>query len=158
ILDPVKKTATKMVRPNFQGGPGRGGPGGPGRGPGPGGPGGPPPNVDRNGSRRHDAANESLGQKTINSVLADGTRVTRTIPAGRVGNQAPIQVTSERWYSSQLKLNLLVKNNDPQHGQNTTTVSNINVSEPDASLFQVPADYTVKETGRGRGGDRGSRR
>jgi len=158
VLDPVKKIARKTVRRNFQG-PGRG----PGRGPGgPSGPGGNPPqnNAGPNGPQRggNDVSTQSLGQQNIEGILVNGTLVTRTIPAGRVGNQGPIQVTSERWNSPDLKLNLLVKNNDPMRGQNTTTVSNINRNEPDPSLFQVPSDYTVQDMSRGRGGRGGGPR
>jgi hypothetical protein len=159
VLDPAHKTARKMVRPNAQGGPGRG-PGGPGRGPA--GPGGNPPqnNGGTNGPQRgrnNNSSSQSLGQMNIEGILVNGTLVTRTIPAGQVGNQSPIQVTSERWYSPDLKVNLLVKNNDPMRGQNTTTVSNINRNEPDPSLFQVPSDYTIQDMSRGRGGRGGPR-
>jgi hypothetical protein len=144
ILDPANKTATKFTRR-----PGRGGgpPGaGPGRG-GRGGPNGPGPRQNQN------VNNESLGSQNIEGILAQGTRVTRTVPSGAVGNQNPIHVTSERWYSPDLKLNLLVKNNNPLAGQNTTTLSNIRREEPDASLFQVPADYTIQDAApRGRRG------
>ena len=78
-----------------------------------------------------------------------GTRITRSIPAGTVGNQQPIQVTNERWYSPDLKLNILVKSVDPMRGTNTTTLSNIRCDEPAASLFQVPADYTVQDPPKG---------
>ena len=75
-----------------------------------------------------------------------GTRVTRTIPAGKVGNQNPIIVTSERWYSPDLKLNLSVKNTDPMRGTNSTTLTNIRRDEPAASLFEVSSDYTSEGT------------
>jgi hypothetical protein len=92
-------------------------------------------------------ATESLGNQTIEGLFVEGTRVTRTIPAGTVGNQQPIQITSERWHSPELKLNLLVKNIDPMRGTSTTTLTNIRRDEPSPSLFQVPADYTVQEMG-----------
>ena len=62
-----------------------------------------------------------------------------------MGNQNPIIVTSERWYSPDLKLNLSVKNTDPMRGTNSTTLTNIRRDEPAASLFEVSSDYTVKE-------------
>lgn len=156
VLDPARKIARKMPRPRFlqrgPGGPGRGGaangpgPGGPGRGPG----GNPPQTGTARGPRPERRQNssvtsESLGSQNIEGHLVQGTRVTRTIPAGTVGNQNPIQVTSERWYSPDLQINLLVKNVDPMRGTNTTTLSNIRRDEPAASLFQVPSDYTVQE-------------
>ena len=81
----------------------------------------------------------------MEGVYVEGTLVTRTVPSGTVGNQQPILITGERWYSPDLKLNVLVKNTDPTRGQNTTTLTSIRRDEPAPSLFQVPADYTVQE-------------
>jgi hypothetical protein len=148
VLDPTRKTARKIVMPKFERGPGRGGkPPLPKELAGPKGPGG------GNGPRRQNAniTTESLGSQNIEGVLVQGTRVTRTIPAGTVGNQDPIQVTSERWYSPDLQLNLLVKNVDPLRGTNTTTLSNISRAEADPTLFQVPSDYTIQDASKGKG-------
>jgi hypothetical protein len=86
---------------------------------------------------------EQLGAKTISGLSATGTRMTRTIPAGEIGNQNPIQVVTERWYSSDLQLPLLTTHNDPMMGTMTVKLVNINRGEPDASLFQVPSDYKL---------------
>jgi len=91
------------------------------------------------------ATTESLGTQTINGVLAEGTRTTRTIPAGAIGNMKPIVITVERWYSPDLLTVVKMERNDPRMGQTTFQLTNIQRQEPDASLFQVPADYTVKE-------------
>jgi hypothetical protein len=92
---------------------------------------------------------ESLGTQTINGVSAEGTRVTRTIAAGEIGNDKAIQVVSERWYSPELQIVVKSVRSDPRFGTTTYTVTNIQRSEPEASLFAVPADYTVKEGGAG---------
>ena len=42
----------------------------------------------------------SLGTQTIGGVTAEGTRYTRTIPAGQIGNAKPIVIVTERWYSA----------------------------------------------------------
>jgi hypothetical protein len=86
---------------------------------------------------------ESLGTQTIEGVAAEGTRVTFTIPAGKIGNDRPIVTVNERWYSPELQTVVLSKNSDPRIGETTYRLTNINRSEPDPSLFQVPADYTV---------------
>jgi hypothetical protein len=39
----------------------------------------------------------SLGQKTLAELQATGRRTEYTIPAGRMGNEQPINVTSEQW-------------------------------------------------------------
>lgn len=90
----------------------------------------------------------SLGTQTINGISAQGTRTIRTIPAGEIGNQKPISITVERWYSADLQTYVLVKHSDPMMGDTVYQLTNIQRTEPDASLFQVPADYTVKQ-GRG---------
>lgn len=94
-----------------------------------------------------DVSTESLGTKTILGLPATGTRVTRTIPAGQIGNAKPIVVTTERWMSTDLQIPLSMTHTDPMMGTMTTTVTSVTRGEPDASLFQVPSDYKI-ETGR----------
>ena len=88
---------------------------------------------------------ESLGNQTIAGVVASGTRVTRTIPVGEIGNDRPINVVSETWYSDDLQMVVMSKHSDPRSGDTTYTLSNVQRTEPAASLFAVPADYTVQE-------------
>jgi hypothetical protein len=90
---------------------------------------------------------ESLGTQTIEGVQAEGTRVTFTIPAGKIGNERPIVSVNERWYSPELQAVVLSKNTDPRMGETTYRLTNIVRSEPDSGLFQLPSDYTVKEGG-----------
>ena len=42
---------------------------------------------------------------------------------------------------------LLSKTEDPQSGEQTMKLINIQTSEPDPSLFQIPPDYNVKDDG-----------
>ena len=88
---------------------------------------------------------EQLGTTTIDSVQAVGTRTTATIPAGQIGNDRDINIVSERWYSPDLKMTVLSKRTDPRMGETDYSLTQINRSEPDPSLFQVPSDYTVTE-------------
>jgi hypothetical protein len=88
---------------------------------------------------------ESLGSQTINGVLAEGTRYTRTIPAGRVGNDKPVTIVNEEWYSPELQLIVQSKRSDPFVGESTYNVTNIQRTAPNAALFAVPSDYTVKD-------------
>jgi hypothetical protein len=90
---------------------------------------------------------EDLGSQTINGVVATGTRYTHTIPAGQIGNEKAISVVSEQWYSADLQMVVKSTRTDPRSGTTTYTVSNIQRSEPAASLFAVPSDYTVTEGG-----------
>jgi hypothetical protein len=95
---------------------------------------------------------EDLGTQMIAGVSAQGTRYTRTIPAGQIGNEKPITIVSEHWYSSDLQMTLMSKRSDPQFGETTYTLTNIQRAEPAASLFAVPSDYTVQEGHMGRHG------
>ena len=88
---------------------------------------------------------EDLGTQTIAGVTAQGTRITRTIPAGQIGNEKPITIVRETWYSNDLQTTVMSKRNDPWSGETTYTLTNIQRTEPAASLFAVPADYTVTE-------------
>jgi hypothetical protein len=95
---------------------------------------------------------ESLGTQVVNGVNADGTRTTHTIAAGEIGNDKPIQVVSERWYSPDLQTVVKSTRSDPRFGTTTFSLTNIQKAEPAAALFTVPADYTVKAGGPGHRG------
>jgi hypothetical protein len=86
---------------------------------------------------------ESLGTQTIEGVTAEGTRSVITIPAGQIGNERPIEIVSERWYSPELKVLVMSRHVDPRFGETTYRLSNIVLGEPAASLFEVPSDYEV---------------
>lgn len=90
---------------------------------------------------------ESLGKQNIEGVEADGKRVTITIAAGEIGNDAPISIVSETWYSSDLQTVVMSKHSDPRTGEHTYRLTNISRSEPAHSLFELPGDYTVKDSG-----------
>jgi len=90
---------------------------------------------------------ESLGTQNIEGVATEGTRVTITLPAGMVGNEQPINIVNESWFSSELHTLVMSKHSDPRFGETTYRLTNISRSEPAHSLFEVPADYTVKAGG-----------
>ena len=88
---------------------------------------------------------QDLGRQTIEGVEAEGTRTTITIPAGEIGNERPIEIVTERWYSPELQLVVMSRHSDPRTGETTYKLTNINRAEPAKSLFEVPSGYTVKE-------------
>jgi hypothetical protein len=88
---------------------------------------------------------EQLGKQTIEGVEAEGTRTTITIPAGEIGNERPIEIVSERWYSPELQLIVMSRHSDPRTGETTYKLTNINRAEPAKSLFEVPAGYTITD-------------
>ena len=101
----------------------------------------------RGGAARQNIKTESLGRQTIEGVPADGTRTTMTIPAGQLGNEQPIQMVTERWYSPDLQTVVLSKHTDPRMGETVSKLANVSRSEPPNSLFEPPADYKVAEAG-----------
>lgn len=137
FLDPTAKTARKT--PSFD------------RAPPPFRPPGPPPNAERK--------TESLGKQAIEGVEAEGTRTTITIPAGKIGNDRPLEIVSERWESAELQVVVLSKHSDPIAGETIYRLTEIKRAEPARSLFEIPSDYTLEQAGPGRSpwGDRRKR-
>jgi len=88
---------------------------------------------------------ESLGKQMVAGVEAEGTRTTVTIPAGRIGNVQAIQIVSEKWYSPALQVVVMETRSDPRFGTTTYQLTNLNQTEPDPALFQVPSNYTMQE-------------
>jgi hypothetical protein len=100
----------------------------------------------RSGGPNANEKKEDLGKQMIEGVEAEGTRTTVTIPAGEVGNERAIEIVSERWYSPELQLVVMTRHSDPRTGETTYKLTNINRTEPVKSLFEVPSDYTIKES------------
>lgn len=88
---------------------------------------------------------ESLGKQTIEGVEAEGVRITVTIPTGQIGNDRPIEIVSERWEATELKVVVLSKHKDPRFGETIYRLTNINRAEQPKSLFELSADYKVIE-------------
>ncbi|MFL6254086.1 MAG: hypothetical protein ACJ74T_03615 [Pyrinomonadaceae bacterium] len=105
-----------------------------------------PPGPGPEGSEEN-VKTESLGKRTIEGVEAEGTRTTIEIPLGRIGNDRPLEIVSERWYSPELQVVVLSSHKDPFAGENIYRLTNINRAEPAPALFEVPADYTIVEGG-----------
>jgi hypothetical protein len=89
---------------------------------------------------------EELGEQTVQGVLAKGTRRTTTIPTGAIGNDRPIVSVTEEWISPELKVVVQRTVKDPQMGETSYRLENLNRAEPLKSLFEVPSGYEVKET------------
>jgi hypothetical protein len=86
---------------------------------------------------------EDLGAQTMEGVQVTGVRTTRTIPVGEIGNDRAISIVTEVWTSPDLKTIVYSKRSDPRMGQQTFKLTNVVRSEPDASLFTVPADFKI---------------
>ncbi len=92
---------------------------------------------------KYETRTEELGVQSIEGVEATGTRTITTIPAGDIGNERPIEIVYEKWYSKELQLVVMSKHSDPRFGEQTYRLTNIQRSEPDPSLFEVPQGYKV---------------
>ena len=92
-----------------------------------------------------DVKKESLGKQVIEGVECTGTKESSTVPAGAVGNDRAIETVTERWYSSELQLDVMTKTTDPRFGETTYRLGNIVRAEQPRSLFEVPADYKLEE-------------
>jgi len=85
-----------------------------------------------------------LGQQSFDGVIATGTRTTTVIAAGAIGNEQPITIVSEEWFSNDLKVLVMTKHSDPRAGETTYKLTGIIRAEPNPSLFELPAGTTVK--------------
>jgi hypothetical protein len=112
---------------------------------------GPPPAEASESSGR--AEEESLGTRSIEGLTAEGTRRIVTLPEGVVGNERPIQIVSERWYSPEVQAQVATSHSDPRFGESRYRLTDVDRREPDKALFEVPRDYTIQE-GPLRGSDR----
>jgi hypothetical protein len=90
---------------------------------------------------------QDLGTQMVEGIAAEGTRTTTVIAAGSIGNEQPITIVSEQWFSLDLQVFVMTKHSDPRSGETAYRLANIVRGEPDPTLFEVPADYTVKEGG-----------
>ena len=88
-----------------------------------------------------DVKQQALPDGSIDGVACERILQTETIPAGSIGNERAIVVTSQTCASPELHLLLMRKRNDPRYGTTNYQLTGIQRSEPDASLFKVPSDF-----------------
>jgi len=74
-------------------------------------------------------------------VPVHGVRQTQTIPADASGTGRNIVVTDEYWYSEELRINMLIKHNDPRMGSGIMTVTQVSRREPNPGMFEIPPGY-----------------
>jgi hypothetical protein len=86
---------------------------------------------------------ENLGEQMILGFRTRGTRVITTLPVGQIGNDRPIDIVSEQWFSSDLEMVMRSSHHDPWAGEFTTTVTKVSRGDQPASLFQIPPAYTL---------------
>ena len=102
------------------------------------------------GHRVEEPVVESLGTQFMEGIAVEGTRTTVTIPAGQIGNELPINIVSERWFSPDLKVLVMSRQSDPRFGETTYRLTNINRAEPSPQLFEIPAGFRLVDPGANR--------
>jgi hypothetical protein len=91
------------------------------------------------------SSSEDLGTKTIAGLTAKGKRLTETIPAGQVGNDAALVVTHDTWTVAQPRITVMAVDDDPRTGKHTWEVTSFQKGDPDPALFTPPASYKNSE-------------
>lgn len=97
--------------------------------------------VDSGGSSQ----DEDLG---VSSTLGEDThryKETATLNPGQTGNDQPLVIVREFWYSARLAFNLISTVENPFSGHQEFTVRDLNTAEPDPALFEIPEGYTVAD-------------
>lgn len=82
---------------------------------------------------------QDLGNKLMEGLPVHGVRQSQTIPSANGGKD--VVITDEYWYSEDLRINLMIKHNDPRKGGVTMRVTQINRAEPDPARFEIPEGY-----------------
>ena len=90
------------------------------------------------------AVSRELGTREFDGVKAEGRLRSYEIPAGEIGNRAPIVVADESWYAPDLQMTVYAKHSDPRSGEFVYRLENVKRGEPEAGLFAVPGDYQVR--------------
>jgi hypothetical protein len=72
-------------------------------------------------------------------------RITRTVGTGVQGNARPLKYVEEKWIFNEFPIIVLDIQNDPRFGRSTYELTTFTATEPDPSLFQLPADYKLEE-------------
>lgn len=99
----------------------------------------------RDGKWSSKAVSRELGTREFDGVKAEGKLRSYEIPAGEIGNRAPIVVADESWYAPELQMTVFAKHSDPRSGEFVYRLENLKRAEPEAALFAVPPDYQVRD-------------
>ncbi len=90
-----------------------------------------------------------LPPRTILGVHAEGKRMTHVIPAGTIGNDHELSTMQEVWSSPELHIDLDRTTEDYTMGHTVVTVISLDRVEANPALFEIPSDYTIRESGMG---------
>jgi hypothetical protein len=86
-----------------------------------------------------------LGSRSIDGAATQGLRTTMTFPAGFMGSDRPVVVTTEAWVSEERKIVVMSTRDGPMKSSWVTKTSNYRSVDPDPELFQIPPGYVVMD-------------
>jgi len=87
---------------------------------------------------------KDLGKRSIQGLLCSGTRTTTTLPAGLIGNDAPITTVRETWFSLEIDAVIQSKTTDPRFGTTDYRLSDVKRTDASPDLFSVPPSYKIE--------------
>jgi len=85
-----------------------------------------------------DIKRTSLGVKKLEDLNCRGLREDVTIPAGKIGNQLPIHISSEIWYSPKIAAVVQSTVKDPRIGEISYKLEQVRLGEPNRNLTEPP--------------------
>jgi hypothetical protein len=85
---------------------------------------------------------KSLPGRTIDGIYSEGTRVTFLIPQDD-GGAAEAGCVEEAWVSPDMKIAVLTKYGGTCSDGGIAEVRELDCSEPEAALFEIPTDYKI---------------
>jgi hypothetical protein len=88
------------------------------------------------------STDENLGTKTMFGVTVSGDRSTTTWPPGSYRNNDITVVSSTETWTSRQYGQFVLKRSDPLQ-ESTNEITTFSATEPDPSLFQIPAGYRI---------------
>jgi hypothetical protein len=88
---------------------------------------------------------EDLGVRYVEGLDCTGSRDTATFAKGVFGNDSPVVATREFWHAARIGINLISLVSGPNVGTQSFKVTDVNLAEPDPSLFQLPAGFAVED-------------
>jgi hypothetical protein len=87
---------------------------------------------------------ESLGQKLVEGVLAEGERRVTTFAVGTRGNDRPMDVVREVWRVHEGRLPVFLKDSSAT-GEAKLELRGVSLASPPAALFEPPAGFAIRD-------------
>jgi hypothetical protein len=86
-----------------------------------------------------------LGIREFDGLKASGVQTETFYPPGAVGNDKEMVETREYWRIAQLGLSVYSRSSSPRFGERVAEYRNIQLGEPPASVFEIPANLKVRD-------------